>query len=92
MALDLVNVDKAKFYNADEIYFLLEELDQRNPTSATKGNILPETISEAMACYALGFQWNKGSGGDAINGDEIEPSICRYGLGTLRPKGRARII
>ncbi len=71
MPLDLVNVDKARFYDAIDMYFLWKELDQRIRSSATRGINFPETISEAMACYALGFQWNKGSGGDAVNGDEI---------------------
>ena len=71
MALDLVTVDKARFYDAIEMYFLWKELDQRIRSSATRGVNFPETISEAMACHALDFQWNKGSGGDAINGEEI---------------------
>lgn len=84
MALDLVTVDKARFYDAVEIYFLWKELDQRIRTSATRGINFPETISEAMACYALGFQWNKGSGGDAINGDEIVEfkATSNWGLDT----------
>lgn len=71
MPLDLVTVDKARFYDAIELYFLWKELDQRIRSSATRGVNFPETISEALACYALGFQWNKGSGGDATNGSQI---------------------
>lgn len=71
MGLDLVTVDKARFYDAIEMYFLWKELDQRIRGSATRGINFPETISEAMACYALGFQWNKGSGGDARDNDLI---------------------
>ncbi|OON92163.1 MAG: hypothetical protein ATN34_03080 [Epulopiscium sp. Nele67-Bin002] len=71
MALDLVIVDKARFFDAIEMYFLWKELDQRIRSSATRGINFPETISEALACYALGFKWNKGSGGDAIDGDKI---------------------
>lgn len=71
MALDLVTVDKARFYDAVDMYFLWKELDQRIRTSATRGVNFPETISEALACYALGFKWNKGTGGDAVNGDQI---------------------
>ena len=84
MALDLVTVDKARFYDAIEMYFLWKELDQRIRSSATRGINFPETISEAMACYALDFQWNKGSGGDAINGDEIVEfkATSNWGLDT----------
>lgn len=71
MALDLVTVDKARFFDAIEMYFLWKELDQRIRTSATRGINFPETISEALACYALGFKWNKGTGGDAVNGNQI---------------------
>ena len=71
MALDLVIVDKARFLDAVEMYFLWKELDQRIRSSATRGINFPETISEALACYALGFKWNKGSGGDAMNGDNV---------------------
>jgi hypothetical protein len=71
MNLDLVNVDKARFFDAVESYFLWKELDQRIRTSASRGVNFPETISEVLACYALGFQWNKGAGGDAVDGDII---------------------
>ncbi len=67
MALDLVNVDKARFYDAVDMYFLWKELDQRIRTSATRGINFPEAISEPLACYALGFRWNKSSGGDAVD-------------------------
>ncbi len=71
MVLNLVEVDKARFLDAVDMYFLWKELDQRIRTSATRGINFPETVSEALACYALGFKWNKGSGGDAVNGNEI---------------------
>ena len=71
MAIDLVKVDKARFYDAIEMYFLWKELDQRIRTSATRGINFPETISEALACYALNFTWNKGTGGDAIDGNRV---------------------
>lgn len=65
--LDLVVVDKARFSDAIEMYFLWKELDSRIRTSATRGVNFPETISEALCCYAMDFKWNKGSGGDAID-------------------------
>ena len=71
MSLNLIEVDKARFYDAIEMYFLWKELDQRIRSSATRGVNFPETISEALACYALGFKWNKGSGGDAVDGEKI---------------------
>ena len=71
MALDLVTVDEVRFLDAVRMYFLWKDLDQGIRSSATRGVNFPETISEALACYALNFQWNKGSGGDATNGDKI---------------------
>jgi hypothetical protein len=69
--LDLVTVDKARFFDAIDMYFLWKELDQRIRSSATRGVNFPETISEALACYALGFKWNKGTSGDAVDGEKI---------------------
>ncbi len=65
--LDLVVVDKARFLDAVDMYFLWKELDQRIRSSATRGINFPETISEALCCYAMDFRWNKGSSGDAVN-------------------------
>lgn len=65
--LDLVVVDKSRFLDAVEMYFLWKELDQRIRSSATRGINFPETISEALCCYAMGFKWNKGSSGDAVD-------------------------
>ena len=67
----LVTVDEARFLDAIEIYFLWKELDRRIRSSSTRGVNFPETISEALACYTLGFQLKKNGSGDAVNGDEI---------------------
>lgn len=66
-SLDLVIVDDARFNDAVEMYFLWKELDTRIRSAATRGVNFPETISEALCCYVMGFKWNKGSGGDAID-------------------------
>ncbi|TCO70654.1 Bsp6I family type II restriction endonuclease [Marinisporobacter balticus] len=65
--LNLVTVDDARFNDAVEMYFLWKELDARIRSSATRGVNFPETISEALCCYVMGFKWNKGSGGDAFD-------------------------
>lgn len=65
--LNFVNVDDARFNDAVEMYFLWKELDTRIRSAATRGVNFPETISEALCCYVMGFQWNKGSGGDAFD-------------------------
>lgn len=71
MKLNLITVDKPRFIDAVDSYFLWKELDQKIRSSASRGINFPETISEVLACYALNFEWNKGSGGDAMNGQEI---------------------
>lgn len=73
LKLDLVEVDKARFNDAVEMYFLWKELDARIRTAATRGINFPETISEALCCYVMGYKWNKSSGGDALdsNGNRI---------------------
>jgi hypothetical protein len=65
--LDLITVDKARFNDAVKQYFLWKELDSSIRGSATRGVNFPETISEALCCYVMGFKWNKGSGGDAVD-------------------------
>jgi hypothetical protein len=73
LKLDLVEVDRARFNDAIEMYFLWKELDARIRTSATRGVNFPETITEALCCYVMGFKWNKGTGGDAI--DEVNNRV-----------------
>lgn len=65
--LDLVIIDKARFEDAINMYFLWKELDSRIRNSASRGINFPETISEVLACYVLNYDWNKGSSGDAIS-------------------------
>lgn len=65
--LDLVTVDTARFNDAVRLYFMWKELDASVRTSATRGVNFPETISEPLCCYVMGFLWNKGSGGDAFD-------------------------
>lgn len=65
--LELVVVDKARFNDAIEMYFLWKELDTRIRSAATRGINFPETISEALCCYVMGFKWNKGASGDAVD-------------------------
>ncbi len=71
--LNFVTVDDARFNDAVEMYFLWKELDTRIRSSATRGVNFPETISEALCCYVMGFKWNKGTGGDAF--DEVNNRI-----------------
>ncbi|WP_373206050.1 Bsp6I family type II restriction endonuclease [Clostridium tertium] len=67
MNLDLVTVDKSRFYDAIKAYFLWKELDTIIRTSHTRGINIPETITETLLCYVSDFKLNKGSGGDAFD-------------------------
>ncbi|RFB09464.1 Bsp6I family restriction endonuclease [Bacillus sp. HNG] len=65
--MDLVTVDKDRFNDAIQAYFLWKELDLIIRKSHTRGVNIPETISEALLCYVSDFQLNRGSGGDAFD-------------------------
>lgn len=63
--LDLVTIDLARFEEARRLYFQWKDLNSSLRSVTTRGLNFPEAISEQLGCYALGFQWNKGSYGDA---------------------------
>lgn len=65
--LDLVQVDKARFIDAIECYFLWKELDSRIRNSCSRGVNFPETISEVLISYALKFHLSKADNGDAYD-------------------------
>lgn len=70
--LDLVYIDRSRFKDATRAYFLWKELNGFIKNSHSRGLNFPEAISETMACYALDFALNRGSGGDAVNPDTDE--------------------
>ncbi|MGE6553222.1 Bsp6I family type II restriction endonuclease [Bacillus mycoides] len=66
MALhDFVKIDKSRFEDAIKAYFLWKELNALIKNSHNRGINFPETISETLLCAAMGFELNKGTGGDA---------------------------
>ncbi|CAD7288270.1 Bsp6I family type II restriction endonuclease [Campylobacter suis] len=73
--LDFITIDDARFLEVCRLYFLYKDLNNGIKSVSSRGLNLPETISEPMSCYALGYKWNKGTkGGDATdeNGSLIE--------------------
>ncbi|MDV2581579.1 Bsp6I family type II restriction endonuclease [Alkalibacillus haloalkaliphilus] len=58
-------IDKSRFKDAVRAYWLWKELNSIIKNSHNRGINFPETISETMFCYALGFELNRGTGGDA---------------------------
>lgn len=68
MALhDFVKMDKSRFNDAIKAYFLWKELNALIKNSHNRGINFPETISETLLCSAMGFELNRGTGGDAKN-------------------------
>lgn len=58
-------MDKSRFEDAIKAYFLWKELNSLIKNSHNRGINFPETISETLLCSALGFELNRGTGGDA---------------------------
>ncbi|MBD1373576.1 Bsp6I family type II restriction endonuclease [Hazenella sp. IB182357] len=66
MALhDYVKIDKSRFQDAIKAYFLWKELNSIIKNSHNRGINFPETISETLLCYAMDFELNRGTAGDA---------------------------
>ena len=63
--VDLVEIDAARINDVCDSYFKWKDLNNSLRNYVSRGINFPETISEPMGCYALGYLWNKGSGGDA---------------------------
>jgi len=74
MPQDYVTIDKSRFKDALKAYWLWKELNAIIKNSHNRGVNFPETISETLLCYALGFELNRGSGGDARNPNSDE--VC----------------
>ena len=72
--VDLVEIDAARINDVCDSYFKWKDLNNSLRNYVSRGINFPETISEPMGCYALGYLWNKGSGGDAEDrsGKKIE--------------------
>ncbi|MDZ4508471.1 Bsp6I family type II restriction endonuclease [Bacillus cereus] len=62
---DFVKIDKSRFEDAVKSYFLWKELNSLIKNSHNRGINFPETISETLLCSAMGFELNRGTGGDA---------------------------
>ena len=63
--MNFVIVDKSRFKDAVHAYWLWKELNAFIRNSHNRGINFPEAISETVACYALGYELNRSSGGDA---------------------------
>ncbi|MCD8832773.1 Bsp6I family type II restriction endonuclease [Staphylococcus arlettae] len=64
---DYVKIDKSRFNDMIDAYFLWKELNALIKNSHTRGVNFPEIISESLLCYALDYKLNRGTGGDAFD-------------------------
>lgn len=64
---DYVKIDKSRFNDMIDAYFLWKELNALIKNSHTRGVNFPEIISESLLCYALDYKLNRGTGGDAYD-------------------------
>lgn len=64
---DFVKMDKSRFNDAVQAYFLWKELNALIKNNHNRGINFPETISETLLCSAMDFELNRGTGGDARN-------------------------
>lgn len=72
--VDLVEIDAARINDACDNFFKWKALNDSLKSFCSRGINMPDSISEPIGCFCLGFKWNKGSGGDAIapDGRKIE--------------------
>ncbi|NLL63511.1 MAG: Bsp6I family type II restriction endonuclease [Ruminococcaceae bacterium] len=73
---DLIVIDDARIDETCNAYFKWKDLNTYISSNSRRGMNMPDVISEPMACYCLGFLWNKGKeAGDATDpktGQKIE--------------------
>lgn len=65
--MDLITVDRSRFNDSIQAYFLWKELDAILRRSHTRGANISETITEALVCFVTGYKLNRGAGGDAFD-------------------------
>lgn len=64
-----VRIDDARLAAVCENYFRWKDLNNYIKASGSRGINMPDAISEPIACYALGYAWNRGP----IPGDASKP-------------------
>lgn len=69
-----MRVSKEMFEKVVDLYFLWKQLNMGMKDLGPRGVNFPDAISEIMVCYAMGFEWNRESSGDATdkNGRLVE--------------------
>ena len=76
MKFGRIKIDEARIDETCNAYFKWKDLNTYISNNSHRGINMPDAISEPMACYCLGFEWNRGEeAGDATDiktGRQIE--------------------
>ena len=71
-----IKIDDARIDETCNAYFKWKDLNTYISNNSHRGINMPDAISEPMACYCLGYLWNRGDEvGDATNpktGEKVE--------------------
>ena len=71
-----IQIDDARIDETCNAYFKWKDLNTYISNNSHRGINMPDAISEPMACYCLGYLWNRGDEvGDATNpktGEKVE--------------------
>lgn len=63
-----IKIDDARIDATCDAYFKWKDLNTYVKNNSTRGINMPDVISEPMACYCLGLEWNRGNEvGDAYD-------------------------
>lgn len=66
--LGRIVIDAARINSTCEAYFKWKDVNTYIKNISSRGLNIPDAISEPMACYCLGFEWNRGKEvGDATD-------------------------
>lgn len=71
--INFVQIDNLRIETICDAYFKWKDLNTYVKQNSTRGINMPDVISEPMACYCLGFLWNRGS----VVGDATDPNSER---------------
>lgn len=68
LSVNYVEIDAQRLDTVCDAYFKWKDLNTYIKQNSTRGINMPDVISEPIACYCLGYVWNRGNiVGDATN-------------------------
>ena len=68
LSINYVEIDAQRLDTVCDAYFKWKDLNTYIKQNSTRGINMPDVISEPIACYCLGYVWNRGNiVGDATN-------------------------